>query len=283
MDRLTELFTNSSKFIKIQFERVKLYQTGSMESFVLKINAFKDSQEKGIVNYVDVDIKKKYLEEAKAESAKLGLDNNVKVSFETKEYLDQLKIQYLKLNKELFAGAENTVRALGNIFPDASRIISGATQDEINNIILKAVIDEDTGDELAIKLFKYIQEDQLESFKLVDLNGITKLQSINPITGKITNFDPGTIADTWARTGMRDITEHARHDYYKANNLDLVIVSTHGDCCPICERWQGEILSLSGNSKKYKSYKAAVIDGLFHFNCEHNTYSYYGNEDKANG
>ena len=50
---------------------------------------------------------------------------------------------------------------------------------------------------------------------------------------------------------------------------DLVKVSSIGTTCPICMRWQGVVLSISGNSPKYHSVDEAKAAGLFHPNCKH--------------
>ena len=46
-------------------------------------------------------------------------------------------------------------------------------------------------------------------------------------------------------------------------------VSTIGTTCPICSRWQGVVLSISGKSPKYHSLDEAKASGLFHPNCKH--------------
>lgn len=58
------------------------------------------------------------------------------------------------------------------------------------------------------------------------------------------------------------------------NDYDLVIVSFHGDSCPLCAPWEGEILSLSGHSDEYPSLDEAIAEGLFHPNCGHSLGAY---------
>jgi len=50
---------------------------------------------------------------------------------------------------------------------------------------------------------------------------------------------------------------------------DLVKVSTHRGACPLCEPWQGEILSITGKTKGYPTLEEAKAAGLFHPNCRH--------------
>jgi len=48
---------------------------------------------------------------------------------------------------------------------------------------------------------------------------------------------------------------------------DLIKVSTHRGACPLCEPWQGKILSITGKTKGYPTLEEAKADGLFHPNC----------------
>jgi hypothetical protein len=62
---------------------------------------------------------------------------------------------------------------------------------------------------------------------------------------------------------------------YQEYGQDLVRVSSHAMACPICEVWEGEILSQSGNDPNYASLDEAINDGLFHPNCAHDISPYY--------
>ena len=52
------------------------------------------------------------------------------------------------------------------------------------------------------------------------------------------------------------------------NDYDLVQVSSHG-ATDVCGKWEGEILSVTGNTPGYKTVQMATDDGLFHPNCRH--------------
>lgn len=52
------------------------------------------------------------------------------------------------------------------------------------------------------------------------------------------------------------------------NDYDLVQVSSHG-ATDQCGKWEGEILSVTGNTPGYKTVQQAIDDGLFHPNCKH--------------
>lgn len=279
------IFGQTELFIKNQFERVVLYDSGSIKAFVLKIGALKNNNDKYLTDFVDKNLAKEYIIQARKEAKKLGLQNSVSVSFATKQYLDDIKNQFLTMNRQYYEGAVKAVRHFGNVFSQLqpTDIIKGGIK-EINLIVREAVINEMTGAQLTKQLADYVSQDAAGIFnKVTDQTGITKLQSINSVTGKVINYDPVSLAETWARTAMRDMTERARHDYYLANKLDLVIVSSHGDACPLCVPWEGRILSITGKTEGYYTVDQARAAGLFHPNCEHNTYSYYANEEKAAG
>lgn len=53
------------------------------------------------------------------------------------------------------------------------------------------------------------------------------------------------------------------------NDYDLVQVSQHQGSCPLCSPWEGKVLSITGKTKGYPTYRDAVDGGLFHPNCRH--------------
>jgi len=79
---------------------------------------------------------------------------------------------------------------------------------------------------------------------------------------------------TYAEMATRTTAARARIDgslnRFQQNGEDLVVVSAHAESCPICDPWEGRILSISGRSEEYPSVSEAEADGLFHANCTHN-------------
>lgn len=88
------------------------------------------------------------------------------------------------------------------------------------------------------------------------------------------NWDLASYAEMAVRTGSAHATVSGRFDKLQAEGEDLVIVSVSPEACPICEPWEGKILSISGDSDKYPSVAEAEADGLFHPNCTHDTPPY---------
>lgn len=50
---------------------------------------------------------------------------------------------------------------------------------------------------------------------------------------------------------------------------DIVTVSSSGDPCKVCARWENRLLSISGRNSKLPSLQSAIDEGLFHPNCTH--------------
>lgn len=83
------------------------------------------------------------------------------------------------------------------------------------------------------------------------------------------NWDLSSYAEMCARTVSSHAALQGHIDRQIEVGEDLVKVSTIGTTCPICQRWQGVVLSISGNSPKYHSVDEAKAAGLFHPNCKH--------------
>jgi len=60
---------------------------------------------------------------------------------------------------------------------------------------------------------------------------------------------------------------------------DLIKVSTHRGACPLCEPWQGKVLSITGKTKGYPTLEDAKAAKLFHPRCRH-AYGLYIDLDK---
>lgn len=84
-----------------------------------------------------------------------------------------------------------------------------------------------------------------------------------------TEWSLGTYAEMHARTVSRECTNLGTQNRLRERGHDLVQVSDHGGACEKCAPWEGEILSISGESSEYPSVAEAEADGLFHPNCVH--------------
>lgn len=90
------------------------------------------------------------------------------------------------------------------------------------------------------------------------------------ITGKdgiSRNYDIKKYSKMLARTEIIKAKTDAVLQSSKEHGSDLVIVSRHANPCPICQPYEGQVYSISGDSDKYPSYSDISVP--FHPNCGH--------------
>ena len=79
--------------------------------------------------------------------------------------------------------------------------------------------------------------------------------------------------DSYVEMAMRTASAHAAIEGHiqtqESFGMDLMKVSSIGTTCPICAKWQGVVLSISGKTPGYHTVDEARADGLFHPNCKH--------------
>lgn len=97
--------------------------------------------------------------------------------------------------------------------------------------------------------------------------------SVKGITSFVDKAGRSWSLSSYAEMCVRTVGAHAALQGHIDRQLevgeDLVKVSTIGTTCPICQRWQGVVLSISGKSPKYHGLDEAKAAGLFHPNCKH--------------
>ena len=64
-------------------------------------------------------------------------------------------------------------------------------------------------------------------------------------------------------------------DTMQSYGYDLAVIDGHIGSCPICEAWEGVIISVSGNDPNYPSLNEAEGAGCFHPRCMHGIHTYY--------
>ena len=72
-----------------------------------------------------------------------------------------------------------------------------------------------------------------------------------------------------ARTVSQETQRHGTQNRLMEAGHDLVEVSSHGADDDECGPWEGEILSLTGETDGYPTVADAIATGLFHPNCKH--------------
>lgn len=95
-------------------------------------------------------------------------------------------------------------------------------------------------------------------------NGI---DALTDSAGRSWSFD--RYAEMLARTKAVESRNTGLANRMLQNGYDLVQVTDTGSSHPACADWEGEILSLTGNTPGYPTVSDAEADGLFHPNCQH--------------
>lgn len=95
------------------------------------------------------------------------------------------------------------------------------------------------------------------------------------VTGFVDNagrsWNLQTYAEMATRTTSIQARTEARLNRFTQNNEDLVIITAHAESCPICDPWEGQVLSITGQTEGYPTIDDAISDGLWHPNCGHGT------------
>jgi len=79
-------------------------------------------------------------------------------------------------------------------------------------------------------------------------------------------YNLGSYAEMVARTTLREAQTQATLDLCATYENDLVEISDHNTDCALCEQYEGNIYSLSGNDPEYPKLEEETP---FHPNCQH--------------
>ena len=85
----------------------------------------------------------------------------------------------------------------------------------------------------------------------------------------------GTYAEMAVLTAITQATVSGYTDTMQSYGYDLAMISSHMDACPLCEAWQGVVVSVSGTNHRYPSLDDAYAAGVFHPRCLHHISIYH--------
>jgi len=83
-----------------------------------------------------------------------------------------------------------------------------------------------------------------------------------------------------ARTQTQQAFNQANWNRLQERGQDLVVISVHYPCSDLCEPFQGEIFSISGNDPNYPSLQLPINELVFRPNCGHHTSGWHEGDDK---
>ena len=124
---------------------------------------------------------------------------------------------------------------------------------ELDAIALEALLKEKSRGWLSKQIIEFLRS-LIEADEFIEINGRM--------------YKMSKYAKMVARTEMKHTQDDATNDLCKQYENDLVQISDHGCDCDECEKFEGNIYSLSGNHPKY----SALADSGYldvHPNCRH--------------
>ena len=89
-------------------------------------------------------------------------------------------------------------------------------------------------------------------------------------------WDMATYAEMAALTAIERATIAGYVDTMREYGFDLAQISSHHGACPLCEAWEGVVVSVSGETRGYPTLDEAEGAGCFHPRCLHTISTYYG-------
>lgn len=135
----------------------------------------------------------------------------------------------------------------------AGNIIADGVKQQLNFIVADGRLNSESLQTVKTRIEQTLKE-----------NGITALKDK---AGKSWSAD--SYSEMFARTEAVAMRNEGLSNRMLANGFDLVEVSTNGSDHPACEEWEGQILSLTGQTDGYPTVEDATDAGLFHPNCQH--------------
>ncbi len=142
--------------------------------------------------------------------------------------------------------------SLTAISRSAEGFVSDALQQQIRSILAEGTLTGQARKDISKSVVAAMEDNGLDA--LVDAGG------------RQWQFE--RYADMLVRTKAVEARNAGLQDKMLQNGYDLVQVSDH-NAKDVCADWEGEILSITGNTPGYKTTTEAEADGLMHPNCRH--------------
>lgn len=149
--------------------------------------------------------------------------------------------------------AENTFESLDNVTQTIGRQTNDIYRELALENIRGAVVGHDTWQQAATRFREKLAE-----------RGVT---GFTDRAGREWNMR--SYSEMVARTTIMEAHLQGTANRLAEQGHDLVKISSHVGACPLCIRYQGKVLSLTGKTPGYPSLAEAKAGGLFHPNCRH--------------
>ena len=166
------------------------------------------------------------------------------------------------------AESEQAQREMIKIVDELTRLVNESAQIELKHMRRDA-------DDIYRQIVEKVREAWLEPGNASKLNAEVQ-EALNEFAASgVTGFTDKAgrkwglyeYANMAMRTAIHRAGLQATIDTMRAKGQDLAYITRHPGACPLCARWYGVILSLSGADPTHPSLQGAMDQGLFHPNC----------------
>jgi len=162
------------------------------------------------------------------------------------------------INKDAIAALVDDVslsfaQGITGIYRNSQQILDDALKQQLNFIIADGKLQGSALKTVSSAVSQRLADDGLSA--IVDRGG------------RSWAFD--TYAEMLVRTKAVESRNLGLANKMLQNGYDLVQVSDHSSDHPACADWEGQILSVTGNTPGYPTLDEAEASGLFHPNCQH--------------
>lgn len=236
-DKIAREIITATQSGKIQRARVMARINYELESLGVDVN-----------NWVKKEIPQYYLDGvniAQQDMRALGVDISKRSNFAV---INREAIKALTDETAL-----NFANGITGISRNASRLLNDTLKQQLNMIIAEGKLTGAARKTISENLQARLQKEGLSA--LVDRGG--KNWSFENYTRML------------ARTKAVEARNQGLANRMLASGYDLVQVTDHSSSHEACAVWEGEVLSLTGNTPGYDTLDDAIGAGLFHPNCEH--------------
>ena len=188
---------------------------------------------------------------------------------------DTLVRAYEATAEEISAFAEEFAEDSARMQREMTQIVDDLTRQINNSVEIELRHMRRDTDDVYRQVIEQVRGDWLSPGNASKLN--TEVQNaINEFAGRgVTGFTDKAgrrwglyeYANMAMRTAIHRAGLQATIDTMRASGYDLAYTTRHPGACPLCEKWYGTILSISGNDPTHPSLQGAMDQGLFHPNC----------------
>lgn len=182
------------------------------------------------------------------------------------KYNGKMNQSFFKINDRK---VNNLIKSVNNDLDVATTATLRMINDEYREVIHKAVMFAGNGVMTEKQAIDMATKDFL-------LKGLNSIQYKNGARVNIASYSKMAV-----RTANQRAYLQGEGEFRKKIGNPLVIISSHGTACELCQQWEGRILIddvYSGGSAKdgpYPLLSDAMKQGLYHPNCEHGLGTYY--------